>query len=331
MRTPTVSIIVPTYNRAGLLPRALDSILAQTCADWEIVLVDDGSTDETPETAARYARRVGERFVYLRQRNGGSSRARNTGIDASRGRFLAFLDSDDEFLPRKLERQLAFFDARPQLGFVYSDCAFVDLDGVRHDSAFDEKLPMARRVPFQAIAPGFRVVNGDLFDWLIREYFLPTIVGLVRRAVIDRGLRFPEGRAYAEEWLFYLQIARVCRAGFVDEPLSLHHHTPGSLSRTDKHGNALHYYETLRAVECTFPDLSPAQLRTVRVNLANAARQLGYDAVRASDSPAARRWFSAAFRHQPNPRSAKELVAATARALLHGRRSSVASQVQDAS
>jgi len=214
---------------------------------------------------------------------------------------------------------------------VYSDCAFIDLDGIRYESVFDEKAPRAREVPFVTVSPRLCVVTGDLFDLLLREYFLPTIVGMVRRAVLERGVRFPEERAYAEEWLFYLQVARLCRAGFVDEPLCLHHHTPGSLSRADKQRNAFRYYETLLAIETTFPDLTPVQRRTVRRNLAKAARQLGYDSVRASDLPGARRWFSAAFRHQPNPRSAKELVTAAARSLLRGKTpASKAHRVQDA-
>ena len=102
MSEPTVSVIVPTYNRQPLLPRAIDSVVAQTFGDWEIVLVDDGSTDSTREMADRYSHQLGDRFVYIPQPNRGASAARNRGIDVCRGRFVAFLDSDDEFLPTKL-------------------------------------------------------------------------------------------------------------------------------------------------------------------------------------------------------------------------------------
>jgi len=101
MSSPVVSVIVPTYNRQALLPRALDSVVAQTFDNWEIVLVDDGSTDGTEDVAARYREQLKERFTYIRQPNQGSSNARNHGMDACNGRFVAFLDSDDEFLPTK--------------------------------------------------------------------------------------------------------------------------------------------------------------------------------------------------------------------------------------
>ena len=131
MSEPTVSVVVPTYNRAELLPRALDSIIGQTFSDWEIVLVDDGSIDGTSELAATYERQLGSLFRFIRQDNQGSSAARNLGIDESRGEFVAFLDSDDEFFPTKLERQLELFRRRPKLGFVYSDYTFVELDGAQ--------------------------------------------------------------------------------------------------------------------------------------------------------------------------------------------------------
>jgi len=118
MNDPTFSVIVPTYNCESLLPRALDSVADQTVDDWEIVLVNDGSTDGTADVAARYARRLQDRFIYIHQPNHGCSHARNRGIDVCRGRFVAFLDSDDEYQPTKLERQLRLFDLRPELGLV---------------------------------------------------------------------------------------------------------------------------------------------------------------------------------------------------------------------
>ena len=215
MSRPTVSVIIPTYNRESLLPRALDSVVAQTFNDWEIVLVDDGSTDGTARVASRYADRLADRFLYLRQENQGSSSARNYGIDASRGRFVAFLDSDDEFLPTKLRRQIELFDRRPELGFVYSDYAFVDVDAVRCESAFDAKCPLAREVPFESVGPGLCVCTRPLFDVLIRQYFIATIVGMVRREVLGQSIRFPADQTYAEEWLFYLKVTHFWRGGFV--------------------------------------------------------------------------------------------------------------------
>ena len=193
MNRPTVSVVIPTYNRAALLPRALESVIAQTFLDWEIVLVDDGSTDETESVAADYANRLGSRFIHLRQDNAGSSAARNRGIDAARGEFIAFLDSDDEYLPRKLERQIRLFELCPELGLVYSDYAFIDSDGVRHESVFDTKGRLAREVPCTTVGSNLRVCDGTLFDTLIRGYFIATIVGMVPAVGSRRDDPIPRG------------------------------------------------------------------------------------------------------------------------------------------
>jgi glycosyltransferase involved in cell wall biosynthesis len=318
MSHPTVSIIVPTYNRRDLLPRALDSIVAQTFSDWEIVLVDDGSNDGTDDLAAEYAAGLGDRLVYLRQDNLGSSAARNRGIEACRGRFVAFLDSDDEFVPHKLDRQLQLFELRPELGFVYSDYAYVDLEGVDHPSSFDTNCRLAREVPSTAIAPGLHVCGDDLFDCLLRGYFIATIVGMVRRRVLGEGIRFATDQAYAEEWLFHLAVTSACRAGFVDEPLSVHHFVEGSLARTDKHRNAVGYRDLLVAIDRAFDDLTREQRRTVHRNLRQAWRQLGYDAQRAERHGEALRCFAKAWRCAPSFTALGETFRAAIRVWLGG-------------
>lgn len=330
MSSPAVSVIVPTYNRQALLPRALDSVVAQTFDNWEIVLVDDGSTDGTEDVAARYQQRLKERFIYIRQLNLGSSRARNRGIDACNGRFVAFLDSDDEFLPTKLERQLELFDLRPDLGLVYSDYAFVDLDGVRHESAFDTTHPTARTVPYESVGPCLCVCKGDLFDVLIRAYFISTIVGMVRREVLGTSVRFPVDQIFGEEWLFYLTVAKSCRAGFVDEPLSVYHYQRGSLSRTDKRRNARCYHNLLRAIHNTFDDLSHEQRRAVRRNLGRLGRQLGCSAYRAGHYADALAHFAESFRYEPGVRTFYHMLEATIQRLLAGSAGGAAYTSQEA-
>lgn len=324
MSAPEVSIILPTFNRARLLPRALDSIIAQTFQDWQIVLVDDGSVDETASVAARYAERLRDRsqrgwpLIYIRQPNGGSSSARNRGIDACSGRFVVFLDSDDEFLPARLQRQLDLFSLRPELGFVYSDYAYIDLEGRREGSAFDTVARRARAVPHEVVAPGLCVCTDDLFDALIREYFVATIVGMVRREILADAIRFPLGHAYAEEWLFYLRVARACRAGFVDEPLCLHHHTSGSLARTDRRRNNLRYYGLVRAIDEAFDDLPRDQRKAVRRNAARACRQLGYDAAHGGDHREAFRRFAESLRYERRFDSARAALQEAFRCLRPG-------------
>ncbi len=335
--SPVVTVVLPTFNREALLPRALDSVIAQTYDNWEIVVVDDGSTDGTAGVLDRYAGMLSEeslvkseerkknvetskrqnietgalhsslftlhssdRLVVIRQENRGSSSARNVGIDAARGRFIAFLDSDDEFAPTKLQRQVELFERRPELGFVYSDYAYVDLDGARYESAFSTIHRSARRISYGPIGPGLRVCSDDLFGHLIRRYFIATIVGMVRRDVLGRTIRFADGQSYAEEWLFFLHVVRRCRAGFVDEPLSVHHHTMGSLARTDANRNTVRYRNLLAAMSEAFDDLSAEQRSIIRSNLADTYRQLGYDAYRAREFGEARINFAKSFRQRAN-------------------------------
>lgn len=300
MSGPTVSVIIPTYNRAQLLPRALDSVVAQSCCDWEIILVDDGSTDDTDAIIDGYTERLGDRFISIKQENRGSSAARNRGIDAARGRFIAFLDSDDEFLPTKLQRQLDLFQRCPSLGFVYSDYAIIDLSGQRQESVFDGKFPRARAVASCEVSPGLYVCEGSLFDDLIGGYFIATIVGMVRREVLGSTVRFDPRIAYAEEWLFYLQVAKRCAAGFVDEPLALHHFVPDSLARSDKHRNTLRLRQVLRAIEESFNDLTYRQRATLDRQLARVCLQLGYDANRLGDLRGSLGYFVEGFRLRPS-------------------------------
>ncbi len=305
---PTVSVVIPTYNRASLLPRALDSVCTQTFTDWEIILVDDGSTDSTSALFDAYRDRFGDRFVHFRQENAGPGAARNRGIDAARGRFVAFLDSDDEFLPTKLARQLELFERRPELGFVYSNYSCSDPAGRGYASAWDEKYPLAREVPHETIAPGLCVCRASLFETLWRGYFVATITGMVRRDVLGDHIRFDPVLRYSEEWLFYLQMARAGQSGYVDEPLSVHHSVPGSLARTDPRRNAVGYAQLLATIARSFPNVSRKQRRSLCFRLADAHRQIGYDALRDGDCGTALRSFTTALRHRFNPRTVGELL-----------------------
>ncbi len=123
MPDPKVSVIIPNYNYSQYLREAIDSVLAQTVADIEIVVVDDGSTDRSKEILDSY----GERISAVYQQNQGVSAARNHGVSLSRGEFVAFLDADDAWLSTKIERQLDLFESDPDLGLVH--VGVVDVDG----------------------------------------------------------------------------------------------------------------------------------------------------------------------------------------------------------
>ena len=110
---PNVSVILPAFNRVSLLGRAIDSILSQTYSDFELIVVDDCSTDNTEQFVAELASKDGRIRYIKHSENSGVATARNTGIDLSAGRYIAFQDDDDEWLPDKLERHVAILDSLP--------------------------------------------------------------------------------------------------------------------------------------------------------------------------------------------------------------------------
>jgi len=124
--TPIVSVIIPTFNRGWVIREAIDSVLNQTFGSFELIVVDDGSTDNTHDILAEYK----DRITLIKQRNRGVSAARNRGMDVASGRFMAFLDSDDLWLPQKLSRQIAFFESNPAALICQTEETWIR-DGVR--------------------------------------------------------------------------------------------------------------------------------------------------------------------------------------------------------
>jgi glycosyltransferase involved in cell wall biosynthesis len=131
-----VSVLIPTFNRAYTIRRAIESVLAQTYPAIEVLVVDDGSTDETAELIAGY----GPKVRYFYQTNAGVSAARNRGLVESRGEFVALLDSDDAWLPWKVEAQLAVLRAFPEVGMVWTDMKAIDADGKERDPRYLRKF-----------------------------------------------------------------------------------------------------------------------------------------------------------------------------------------------
>ena len=156
---PRVSVIIPAFNQARFLDAAIGSALGQTHGDVEVVVVDDGSTDDTGQRLAAYARTPGVRIV--RQANAGVGAARNAGFAASTGSLVCFLDADDYYHEDRLVRQVARFDERPDIGLAYCDIVRVDADGRVAD---DYDVQHARTV-----------LDGDIFESLLAGgYFRRT-------------------------------------------------------------------------------------------------------------------------------------------------------------
>ncbi|MEI2689491.1 MAG: glycosyltransferase [Anaerolineae bacterium] len=185
--TPKISVIIPTYNRADMLGDAIASVLAQTYADWELIVVDDGSTDDTGAVVARYS---DPRIRYIYQENRKLPGARNTGIRASTGEYIALLDSDDIFLPPKLQLQISAMENDPEVGLIASGWHEVDT----------QQRIMRTVCPWQ-FQPAL-----DLNQWLLGCPFAPSTVLVKRSWLMAAGL-FDEDQHYVEDWDLWLRLA----------------------------------------------------------------------------------------------------------------------------
>ena len=206
-----VSVVIPTYQRAALLPRALESVRRQTRVADEVIVVDDGSTDGTGEL-------LRDRFPevrYLRQENAGVSAARNLGIRAARGRWIALLDSDDAWRPAKLERQLAALTAAPENRVCHTDELWIR-DGRR-------------------VNPGRRHVKrgGRIFRHCLPLCAISPSAAMIRRDLFDEIGLFDEEMPACEDYDLWLRITAREPVLLVDEPLvEKHGGHPDQLSRT---------------------------------------------------------------------------------------------------
>jgi glycosyltransferase involved in cell wall biosynthesis len=208
-----VDVIIPTFNRAHRVGNAIRSVLAQSAAECcEIYIVDDGSSDNTAEVVARF----GQRVNYVRQEQAGPAAARNAGIRASSGEFVTFLDSDDVWLPDKIERQLAAMRQWPEVLLV-GGRSYDQASGARH---LRPAPPVATDVPVDFASP--------LFD----DNFLPTPVVMVRRsALLQTGMFAPE-LPQAEDYHLWTRLACRGRGVFLSAPVAvITTDDPGSLTR----------------------------------------------------------------------------------------------------
>jgi glycosyltransferase involved in cell wall biosynthesis len=220
-------VVIPTYNAAAWIAETLDSVLAQSHSPAEVIVVDDGSSDRTREIVGRYAPRV----RCLAQSNGGPAVARNKGIRAAAGEFVALLDADDTWTPDKLERQLAIMAGEAEVGLVFCDYApFGASVGYARGL---ERGPVLREIAKRRCEPeGYVLDTPELFSYLLRDLFPWTSTLLVRRALALRAGPFYEALTHAaEDWVFCLRMSKLCRFAYVDAVLARRREHEGSLSR----------------------------------------------------------------------------------------------------
>jgi glycosyltransferase involved in cell wall biosynthesis len=216
-----VSVIIPTYNRAKTIERAVNSALAQTWKHLEVIVVDDGSTDNTDELLEAY----GSRIRVIRQKNGGPSAAKNTGIRAATGEIISFLDSDDSWLPPKTERQVNLLQRTESSGVVCCVCNARMLNSTGTVTSFRK----AGLYPKHEEG-----IWSNPADILITTFLLFNQVAAVRREALAQAGYFREDLPYGlnEDYDFALRLALIGPWAFIAEPLMEWHEHTDNISRT---------------------------------------------------------------------------------------------------
>jgi len=204
-------VVIPTFNRASLLKRSIKSVIDQTYTDLEVIVVDDASTDETEEVVRGLE---DHRIRYLRhEKNRGGSAARNTGISAANGKYIAFQDSDDEWFPDKLKKQVLILEeSSPDIGVVYS--RFWRIDGENRT----------------LIPPRQKKKEGDIHRELLKRNFISTQAAVVKRECFSRVGLFDESLPRLQDWDLFIRLSRHYKFSFVDEPLVNVFSTQGNIS-----------------------------------------------------------------------------------------------------
>jgi GT2 family glycosyltransferase len=273
---PTVSVVIPTYNSAAFLRGAIQSVLSQTYSDFEVIVVDDGSTDNTESVAHSF----GDRVSYVKQENKGAGAARNHGIKRSQGKYVAFLDSDDLWLPGKLTEQIPLLDRESKIGLVYSDWAVVPEQGEAEPSYLRNR-PAA---------------SGHVFDELIQCGFILTSGTVVRRSCLDDVGYFDETLSIAQDYDLWLRICYRWKVALVNKPLVIKRNRGGNLSSNLPKTGAERILLFEKVLQ-KFSDIAPRSRCLVRRQLALNYWDMGYHYFERMSLKEARKNFMSSLSH----------------------------------
>ena len=273
--TPNVSVVMAAKNYARFLPDAVESVLAQTLTDWELLVIDDGSTDDTPAACRPFL--ADRRVRYFRSDTLGQPRAKNLGIALSRGALVAFLDADDAWEPTKLEKQLALFAAKPDVGVVYSKRSLMDECG----------KPLAGFA-----SSGFQ--RGFVLPQMFTQNFVCFSSVVVKREVFSRVGRFDPQWDLAIDYDLWLRVAKFYRFEFVDEELVRYRTGHGNLSKKlrDRVDTAL---SIMHRAESRYGAADAVETAVIADGYASTCQTIGYT-MRVSEPLAAVRWYLRALK-----------------------------------
>lgn len=294
---PAVSVVIPTRNRAASLREAIASVMAQTHTDWEVIVIDDGSTDETPDLLRALTARD-SRIRALPGPGLGAGAARNTGIRAAGGTFVAFLDDDDVWEPAKLQRQLDALARHPEAGLVFTDAVVFDDRGVVKPSV----LPK-RSERFAAWIASCRQGASDVSHgwlqpvlWFVNPVTLSTV--LLRRTALDASGLFRETREAGEGYDLWLRMARQTTMILLDAPLVRYRITAaGYMGAFDARAYRTREFDAT-VLETHLADV-PGDLRArVRERIADGFKMAGWYWLREGRRPEARALLVKSLKHR---------------------------------
>ena len=301
---PLVSAVIPTFNGERFVGQAIESALAQTYANLEIIVVDDGSTDATQEVVARY----GGRVACLRQPNAGVSAARNRGIREARGDLIAFLDQDDAWYPEKIEKQVAIFESIKDCSVVFSDYSLMDSEGkqMRARSGIAERIA---RMPGVEERSDTVVFAESFFDCLLDyNVVLPSTV-LAKKECILLARGFDETlRGNEDTDLWYRLAAQGLRFACVVSALSSYRIHPGQVT----HNAEARYRRQIGLLSRMLaePSWNPRLRRKLERKLAGRHYLLGNQLAREGRFSEAAQSYRAATKIRPRPKNFALLLAA---------------------
>ena len=223
-----VSIILPTYNRAHLLSAAIDSVLAQTYQNWELIIWNDGSSDDTENVLRALS---DPRIRCLTEDNHGQSYALNRSLEESQGEFIAFLDDDDQWLPMKLEMQVEVISEFPEIDLTFANFNNVDVEAKMQDVAFEQNAEGLAQLKTQRINEDWWLISEGFLEGVARENFIAFDSVMLTKNAIDIAGQFNESLKTAEDFEYWWRFGLAgMQAAYTEEILMNRNKYPGSLS-----------------------------------------------------------------------------------------------------
>jgi glycosyltransferase involved in cell wall biosynthesis len=265
-------VIIPTFNRGYIVGEALTSVLSQTYDDFEVLVVDDGSTDDTAGIVKGLS---DSRIRYIRlEKNVGVAAATNKGLREANGEFISFLDSDDLWKPNKLECNVTYLDSHPEAQAVFSDLE--KFDGSTYYSSFMRTTSVfSKLLATESYPEGIVLPQRFMYLCLLQEVPIKTPTVTIRREAVQRTGEFNEASPSGQDWEFFLRLSRFACFGYIDRPLSVVRVLGDATHRLNAERDHLFLLEVLRR-EATLLNADPEALAAARRGIADLTKHLAW-------------------------------------------------------